>query len=62
MKNPTLIILLSLGLFVLGTYASSGTIKAMFKKRGQGRDLPLYFKVRYFEHANNFECEIDLIM
>jgi hypothetical protein len=42
MKKQTLI--LFLGLYVLGTYASSGTIKAMFKKRGQGRDLPLYFK------------------
>ena len=49
MKNPTLILALFLGLYVLGTYASSGTIKAMFKKRGQGRDLPLYFKVRFFE-------------
>ena len=49
MKNPTLILALFLGLYVLGTYASSGTIKAMFKKRGQGRDLPLYFKVRFFK-------------
>ena len=66
MKNLTLIIALSLGLFVLGTFANSGTIKAMFKKRGQGRDLPLFFKVRFlkthFEPANGFEREINLIM
>ena len=48
MKNLT-VIALFLGLYVLGTYASSGTIKAMFKKRGQGRDLPLYFKVIFYK-------------
>ena len=60
MKNTILIIL---GLFVLGTFANSGTSnvpKAMFKKRGQGRDLPLYFKVRFFKLILNLPMNLNM--
>ena len=38
MKNLTLFLVMSLGLFVLGTFANSDTPKAMYKR------LPLSFK------------------
>ena len=44
MKNLTLIIAMSLGLFVLGTFANSDQPKAMYFGSSRNAKLPLFFK------------------